>query len=155
MTTYARLVGGVALDCQVAGSTTELAARFHPAWLADNSFTVVPDGTTHGAKDNGNGTFTNPTGSPPTVQARVLPWADLTAYLIGLLGGGTAGRAALGTIIKTCQASSAGADNYFSAYLQSNTSFAKADFISVLADVSTVIIPNGQKTAVANNWPQG
>ena len=71
MTTFARLVNGFALDCRVHATATELAACFHPEWLAANPFVVVPDGTIHGAKDNGNGTFTNPPPPPvPVPQPR-------------------------------------------------------------------------------------
>lgn len=70
MTTFARLVNGSALDCRVQASAAELAACFHPAWLAANPFSVVPDGTVHGAKDNGDGTFTNP---PPSIDPAALP----------------------------------------------------------------------------------
>lgn len=66
MTTYARLVDGFAVDCQVAANTAELSARFHPDWYAAHPFSVVPDGTLHGAKDNGNGTFTNPPSPAPS-----------------------------------------------------------------------------------------
>lgn len=68
MSTFARVTGGFALDCRVNASAAELAACFHPDWLAKNPFVVVPDGTIHGAKDNGNGTFTNPSPSVPTPQ---------------------------------------------------------------------------------------
>ena len=72
MTTFARLVDGYAVDCRVQASATELAACFHPDWLATHPFVVVPDGTVHGAKDNGDGTFTNPPIPPPPVpQPRV------------------------------------------------------------------------------------
>lgn len=69
MTTYARIVGGHATDIQIVASAAELAARFHPAWLAANPFVVVPDGTSHGARDNGNGTFTNPAPPSPSTPA--------------------------------------------------------------------------------------
>lgn len=59
MTTFARSVGGFLVDIQTAASATELAARFHPDWLAKNTFIVVPDGMLHGAVDNGNGTYIN------------------------------------------------------------------------------------------------
>lgn len=68
MTTFARIVQGFAIDCRVHATATELAACFHPEWLAAHPFVVVPDGTQHGAKDNGNGTFTNilpPQPDPP------------------------------------------------------------------------------------------
>jgi hypothetical protein len=77
---------------------------------------------------------------------------DLWAWLVTLLGGGAAGRAALGTIIKNCQAGT-GADNAFAVYFQGQTSFTKAEFTSVLVDVSGTIVTPGQKTTVANNWP--
>lgn len=65
MVTFARVINSVAVDVQVASSATDLAARFHPDWLAAHPFVVVPDGTTHGAHDNGNGTFSNiPTPAP-------------------------------------------------------------------------------------------
>lgn len=73
MTTFARIVGGFALDCQIAATATELAARFHPEWLAKNPFIVVPDGTLHGALDNGNGTFSNPLPPVPVVPQPVNP----------------------------------------------------------------------------------
>lgn len=60
MTTYARLVDGFALDCQVAECTADLSGRYHPEWFSRQSFVVVPDGTIHGAENNGDGTFTNP-----------------------------------------------------------------------------------------------
>lgn len=48
MTTYARLVDGHALDCCVHANAEELAACFHPEWLAANPFSAVPDDTRHG-----------------------------------------------------------------------------------------------------------
>lgn len=60
MSTFARIVNGCAVDCRVQASAADLAACFHPDWLAKNPFVIVPDGTLHGAIDNGNGTFTNP-----------------------------------------------------------------------------------------------
>ncbi len=73
MTTFARLVDGVALDCQILATATELAARFHPEWLAKHPFVVVPDGTIHGAVDNGNGTFTNPVLPEPVAPPAPAP----------------------------------------------------------------------------------
>lgn len=64
MSTYARIVDGFALDCQVASDIAELATRFNPDWLATHTFSMVPDGTVHGAYDNGDGTFTNPSAPP-------------------------------------------------------------------------------------------
>lgn len=60
MKTFARVVDGVALDCQVAADSAELATRFHPEWLAKNPFTLVPDWTLHGATSDGHGGWINP-----------------------------------------------------------------------------------------------
>lgn len=90
---------------------------------------------------------------PQAVQPKTLAWGDLALYLIGLLGGGATGRAALGAIIKSCTASALGGDNFFAVYFQGQTTFTKAEFTAVLADVSTGIVSNGAKTSVANNWP--
>lgn len=153
MTTYARIVDGRAQDVVV--TPPALSERFHPEWLAKQNFVVIPDGAVSGAIDNGNGTFTNPPPPPVYVpQDAALSWPALSNYLVGLLGGGTAGRTALGVIIKSCQASPSGADNFFAAYLQGNGSFTKAEFISVLADVSAAIVSAPQKTVVANSWPK-
>ncbi len=67
MTTFARLVNGYALDCQVAATATDLATRFNADWLARNPFSVVPDGTLHGAVINADGTFGNPIPPAPPV----------------------------------------------------------------------------------------
>ena len=94
-----------------------------------------------------------PPAAPPGPQPTVLSWGALASYLIGLLGGGATGRAALGAIIKACQGSAQGADNFFAVYFTGQTTFTKAEFTGVLADVATGVVTNGQKTAVANNWP--
>lgn len=83
MTTFARSVGGFAVDIQIAASATELQGRFHPDWLAKNPFIVVPDGTLHGAIDNGNGTFTNvpPQVKPPEPNNPANPYFGKTPML--------------------------------------------------------------------------
>lgn len=93
-----------------------------------------------------------PPAPPPVPQPKILSWGDLASYLIGLLGGGATGRAALGAIIASCQAGTNN-DKFFAVYFQGQTTFTKAEFTGVLADVATGIVTNGQKTAVANNWP--
>lgn len=38
-------------------------------WMSDgHTFKQVPDGTQHGATDNGDGTYTNPPPPPPRTQ---------------------------------------------------------------------------------------
>ena len=155
MPTFAHISGGKVLDPQENATLDEYKARFGALvtgpW-AGHTFTEVPAGTQHCAADNGNGTYTNPVKvNAPTLQP--LTWAQLAAYLIGLLGGGATGRAALGVIIKACQDSAQGADNFFALYLAGQTSFTKSEFMAVLNDVSTSIVSANAKTAVSNGWP--
>jgi hypothetical protein len=96
-----------------------------------------------------------PVTAPSGPQPKVLAWAELATWLISLLGGGATGRAALGSIIKNCQSSVQGADNFFALYFAGQTAFTKVEFTGVLADVSTSIVSGTQKTAVNNNWPVG
>lgn len=63
MTTYAHIVDGHTTNVVV--TPPDLSLRFHPDWLAANPFVVVPDGTLHGARDNGDGTFSNPPAPAP------------------------------------------------------------------------------------------
>lgn len=63
MTTYARIVDDRAVDVVV--SPPSLEERFNAEWLSRQVFVVVPDGTVSGAKDNHDGTFSNP---PSTVD---------------------------------------------------------------------------------------
>lgn len=58
MSTYARIVSGYAVDVVVTPPL--LNERFNAEWLAHQTFIVVPDGTQNGAKDNGDGSYTNP-----------------------------------------------------------------------------------------------
>lgn len=95
--------------------------------------------------------YTRP--APPGPQPIVMSWGALAAYIIGLLGGGATGRAALGNIINACAASAQGGDRFFAVYFQGQTTFTKAEFTGVLADVAIGIVSNAQKTAVANGWP--
>ncbi len=66
MTTFAQVYDGTAHNI-VEGPTLDdaIAGKFSPDWVANEAaaghvFTAVPDGTMHGAKDNGDGTFSNP-----------------------------------------------------------------------------------------------
>lgn len=94
-----------------------------------------------------------PPAAPVGPQPKVLAWGELALYLIGLLGGGATGRAALGAIIGSCQASAQGADKFFAVYFQGQTTFTKAEFTAVLAGVSTAIVSGAAKNSVSNNWP--
>ena len=153
MATFAQIVNGQAINVVIGPTLQDALSCFVPGYDGGHpgvQWQSVPDGTKSGSKDNGDGTYTSP--SAPPVPPKVLQWGELASYLIGLLGGGATGRAALGGIIASCQAGT-NADKFFAVYFQGQTVFTKAEFVGVLADVATGIVSNAQKTAVANNWP--
>lgn len=160
MTTYARIQSGFAVDVQIAATATELAARFHPEWFAANPFTVVPDGTLHGARDNGNGTFTNPL--PPPVVAIPLT-VSKTAFMDvcqTAFGGGATGRQRFGAIIRACGASNDDEVRFVYERFQGAQTFDK----QVVLQLMTLLISKGtalitpavnvaERTAIDTNWP--
>lgn len=155
VTTFARIVGGYALDCRVHASATELAACFHPEFLAENPFAVVPDGTRHGAKDNGNGTFTNlPLPAPVTVPERLLR-KDARAVVIAALGGNGAGSAKLQSYRDVASANTAttqAAQNMRLALeiWRTDDYFTQADVDSLMAAFQ---FASGDRAAVNAQWP--
>ena len=155
MTTYARLVNGFALDCQVAASAAELAARFHPAWLAANPFTVVPDGTIHGARDNGNGTFTNPPPTPVVTVDKILLRKEARDHVITALGGSGPGSALLQYYLDIADANTAttaAARNMRLArdVIRNDMSFTKQETDSLLTALQFAA---SDRLAVINTWP--
>ena len=71
MTTFAHVGGGKALDCQEDSNLDAYLLRFTAVviygWMiAGHVIKQVPNGTQHGATDNGDGTYTNP--PPPPSQ---------------------------------------------------------------------------------------
>ncbi len=72
MTTFAHIEDGKALDPHVNVSATEYLRRYAIDTTAAWNVVEVPDGTLHGAIDNGDGTFTNP--APPIpIEISVVP----------------------------------------------------------------------------------
>ncbi len=79
MTTFAQVYDAVAHNV-VIGATLDLAldGKYSPDWIASEGgegriWSLVPDGTIHGARDNGDGTFSN----PPRPPAPVPQWNAL------------------------------------------------------------------------------
>ena len=158
MTTFARLVNGFALDCRVHASATEMAACFHPDWLAANPFVVVPDGTMHGAKDNGNGTFSNPIVAPPPVVDLLLARSDLIDHLITQLGGA----ARFGAVIAAAKTATDGTvAAYYEKYSANGAPTTKAQAQTVFTAIRAAGLPAGSQvtvaeiTAIVTNWPKG
>ena len=152
---FAKIENGKANYAVSVATQADVAKCFHPDWLANqggvSEWSQVPAGTMHGATDNGDGTFTNPTF--PTSPVTFRTGKDMALQLIVWLGGGAPGRAGLGAIIKACNASANGADNFFAYYLTLEN-FTKAEFIAVMNAVDNAIISSQAKAFVAANWPE-
>ena len=159
MTTFARVVDGIALDCQTAATATDIASRFHPAWLATHPFIVVPDGTRHGAMDNGDGTFTNPPAPVPAIVARSLSRQELRDHLVAQFGNNGAGRIKVGTILNAFRTSSDGQVAFYWDDFDSRTAYVKSDIVALLTFLRSKDIGGvGYITVVEignvnTNWP--
>lgn len=73
MTTFAREKSLIVNDPQQNNSLQEYLLRYNAVavygWMSDGwVFKSVPDGTEHGATDNGDGTYTNPPPPPAPSQ---------------------------------------------------------------------------------------
>lgn len=159
MTTYARIDNGYALDCQTASDLNVLASRYHPEWFARQTFIVVPDGTKHGAIDNGNGTFTNQGLPIVTLIDAVLDENGFIDYMTGQLGGGATGDARYGAVLIAAKNTT---DSTVA------TKFAKFNAApggrqptkKLLNAMKTAALPAGsavttaEVNAIDNNWPQ-
>lgn len=154
MSTFARLVDGFALDCQEASSMQELSTRFHPDWFVKNPFISVPDGTRHGARDNGNGTFTNPPASAGAAIPHVLSASAFQDICETGLGGNSAGAARFGAIMRELATSQD--DNVFAINQRfiKATTFDKQKTTAMLnALVLKAVITPQERSAILALWP--
>lgn len=154
MTTFARIVDGYAIDCRVHTSATELAACFHPSWLAVNPFVVVPDGTAHGAKDNGDGTFTNPAIQNPPASPATLSASAFQDLCVNNLGGNSIGETRFGAIVRTMSTSAD--DLVFSVYQRfiKSSTFDKSKSIQMFQILQNKgIMTSQERNAIINAWP--
>ena len=135
MTTWAINKDNFACDV-VSGTSLQaaLAGRFTDAWIAANQplFVVVPDGTASGAFFNGS-SWVNPPAS--VLPPKTLDWATLNNYLIGLLGTGDIGAAALQTLLEAARdttgtTSGAKLTRYFYTWYLGQTQFTKTETVA-------------------------
>ena len=150
---YARVVGGFLIDVYEVPSAQFPSLEHLNKCLPGGGFIEVPSDAVHSAKDNGDGTYTNPSGASVPKPVVFRTGKDMALQLITWLGGNGAARAALGAIVKACQGSANGADNFFAYYLTLEN-FTKAEFLAVLNAVDNSIVSANQKTFVAANWPE-
>ena len=157
MTTFARIVNGVALDVHVCDTLNDLIKRFHPQWFANHGpFSIVPDGTLHGAKDNGDGTFTNIAVPAPEKHNLVLTRKALRAHIVKSLGDYPAASARLQSYLDDAAAdvgTTTASKNrrYALETLRQDDSYTKSETSQLM---SALQFTAGDKNAVLSNWPQ-
>jgi len=165
MATFAHIETGAALDPIERDTADAYRALFASSVTQSWTVSEVPAGTQHGAKPNGDGTYTNPANPQPQADV-VFDKADFKEYCYGVLGAmalpnGTAqqkleaGLARFGEIIMAADASTN--PSVFAAFDQYSdaTSYRKdrvSLFLSVLVNAS--IVTAQEYTAVTDNWPK-
>lgn len=155
MATFGQIVSGHALNV-VSGADVESALAQHFVGGYDGghpgvSWTQIPDGTRSGAKDNGDGTFTNPASSPGVPA--ILGKTQFRSYAVSQLGGGVTGMARVQAIMDATEAATGAVKFCFTQY-QDATSCVLADMTTFLAIVlGASIITQDEHDAVLNNWP--
>lgn len=97
--------------------------------------------------------------APPAPTPRVFDWGGFKDYLVGLLGGGDTGTAALQTIVEAARDHAGTATNdkltrYFYTWFTGSTVFTKAETaLRLVPLVATLVVTQNQANAVASNWP--
>ena len=158
MSKFAHTEIGFALDPYESDSAEAYLKRFTTDATKDWLVVEVPNNTEHGAKDNGDGTFTNPAAVPaaPATPA-VLSSTAFQDVCETALGGGSTGRARFGEIVRAMQTS---ADNELLAVYkryEKSVTFEK----SKVAGLLTLLVAKGvasltaqERTAILAGWPE-
>ncbi len=165
MPTFAHIETGAALDPIERDTADAYRALYAPAVVALWTVAEVPAGTKHGAKANGDGTYTNPAETNPTSPV-VFDKADFKEYAYKVLGelalpNGTAdqkvsaGLTRFGEIIMAADASTnpsvfAAFDQYKDAKTYRKEKVAL--FLAVL--VTATIVTQNEYNAIINGWPE-
>lgn|GEM_PF-1830406 len=155
MTTFARIESGIAFDPVVAASAEAAKAIFGPiadAWV----FTLVPDGTKHGARDNGDGTFTNPIPRAVEPTYSSLSKVQFQDLCVVQLGGDATGRARYVSVMNQIKAST-NPDTAFSyeRYLAANALERDdvAVFLTLLVADPQNDLTEQEKDLIIASWP--
>lgn len=164
MTTFARVTNNVALDCQIAATATELAARFHPDWLAANPLVMVPDldiggkPIAHGAVTSDGGvSFRNPAVVPVALIDKLLSRADLIAHCVSQFGSNTRWGAVIYAAKTASDPAVAGMYEQYTALPAVAKAQAQAFFTAIRAATLPAgsVVTVAEITAIITNWPQG
>jgi len=157
MITYARIVDGYAVDVTI--TPPELNEQFNPDWLKNHPFIQVPNGTQHGAVDNGDGTYTNPPPRPtPDFIFKILSKTAFQDYAISQLGGGVTGMSRFTEIMDATRLSSSSAVRFAFARYEAAITFEKENTSTLTAvmasDVGTTgHLTDAERNAIVSNWP--
>lgn len=154
---FAHIETGFAIDVIEASSQQSYEKLFAGDLVQKWTVVSVPNGTPHGAKSNGDGTYTNPsTAVPSAPSAALLSASGFQDACETGLGGGTAGATRFGAITRAMDTT---ADDLVFAV---NKRFVKsitfdktkaAALFSVL--VSKGLMTAGERTAILAVWPAG
>lgn len=149
--TWAQIIDGLAVNVV----TTDPKECFAEEWLESHPpFIIVPDGTLHGAKDNGDGSFTNPSGVIPTAPL-LLSATSFQDVCETALGVGATGQARFGAVIRAMAASAD--DQVFAAYQRffKSITFDKAKVGLMLALlVSKGLMTAQERLGILSGWPE-
>lgn len=126
--------------------------------LPGGGFVVVPDEAVHGAKDNGDGTFTNPSPSNPSKAPLILSASGFQDTCVAGLGGNSVGEARFGAIIRAMASSND--DLVFSIYQRfvKSTTFDRqksGQMLTVLVQKNIANLTAQERTAILAEWPNG
>lgn len=151
MTTYAQVHSGIAHNV-IPRAPEEC---FPASWIeketdAGRPFSVVPDGTKHGARDNGNGTFTNPASTATTKVLTSTQFHALAASIVGT--------ERLGDILLALEASTNGNAKFaWQRYTAANApdgKFIKSDCVELFTGiVALTIMTATEATNILAAWP--
>ena len=150
MTTFAHTETGKALDPHQNDIEAKYRARFNPALIANWSIVQVPDGTLHGATDNGDGTYTNPVKPPPPTVYKTLTKTEFQKYCHDRLT-----MARFGKIMRDARKPAASdAVAAVMEYYDSASTVEKAEAANMVAVLVADLIATQQEADnVINNWP--
>lgn len=167
MTTYAHTETGFALDPWPNDTQPEYEARFAGIDKSQWHIVSVPDGTRQGAKDNGDGTYTNPSVPSHTPQPSALSGKEFFEYAVAvLMTVNSANKAAsmlrYGQIIAAMLAKAAtdpmtaiAETSYRAALAGGHLTFADAEILipALEANGAASTITSAEATAILANWP--
>jgi len=154
MTKYARVQDGFLTDVwRVPEDYPDTQTRDRA--LGPDGWVVVPDDAAHGAKDNGDGTYTNPS-TVVQLLPQILSATAFQEMCELALGGNSVGRARFGEIIRAMETS---ADNEVFAAAKTyakSTTFERAKtqrFLTLLRQKGVAALTNAEITAIIAAWP--